>query len=223
MMRDPLLFVNSVDGARHALTPQQIVIAGYTGRDQAAVERHIAELRTMGVTAPESTPTFFDVSPCVVTSAPFILVRERFTSGEVEPVVVMCGGRVFLTVGSDHTDRTLERQDILASKRACPKVVGQQFVPVGDVPDWDRGELLSYVDDEPEPYQRGHLGDLRSLENLLDLLRRRGTPLSEGGIVFLGTVPVIGEMRPASRFCGRIRWPGGGPVLELSYEIRLTS
>lgn len=38
------------------------VIAGWTGRDPAAVEKHIAELEELGVKRPPSTPVFYRIS-----------------------------------------------------------------------------------------------------------------------------------------------------------------
>ena len=77
-----------------------------------------------------------------------LVVGGAGTSGEVEPVVVVAGGEYFLTVGSDHTDRDLERHDIAASKAACTKVIGTTCIPVSGIAEWDDGSTLGLVPGE---------------------------------------------------------------------------
>ena len=40
----------------------QLVIAGWTGRNVEALEKHIRELETLGVKRPKSTPIFYRVA-----------------------------------------------------------------------------------------------------------------------------------------------------------------
>ena len=40
---------------------EQAVVAGWTGRDPAAVEKHIKELEALGVKRPATTPIFYRV------------------------------------------------------------------------------------------------------------------------------------------------------------------
>jgi hypothetical protein len=59
---------------------------------------------------------------------------------------VLAGGEVFVGVGSDHTDRALERLSIPAAKQACPKVAGTAVWRLDEVEDhWDRLELRAWV------------------------------------------------------------------------------
>jgi hypothetical protein len=62
-------------------------------------------LRALGVATPERTPAFYRVDPGLLTTATRIGVEGTFTSGEVEPVLIVHQGRLLLSVGSDHTDR----------------------------------------------------------------------------------------------------------------------
>ena len=49
----------SLEGARSARVPvNQLVVAGWTGRDRAAVEKHIKELEVLGVKRPSTTPVY---------------------------------------------------------------------------------------------------------------------------------------------------------------------
>ncbi|MCL4422490.1 MAG: DUF2848 domain-containing protein [Actinobacteria bacterium] len=71
-------------------------------------------------------PCFYELDPCLLSTAPVIEVNSRQTSGEVEPVLIRHGNKYYLGIGSDHTDRGLERVDIEASKKSCPKPIGKQ-------------------------------------------------------------------------------------------------
>ena len=48
-------------------TITKVVNAGFTGRDQESVNKHIDELKKEGVSAPEHTPTIYPVSPYMLT------------------------------------------------------------------------------------------------------------------------------------------------------------
>ena len=93
------------------------------GRDEAAVRRHIEELAAHGIDAPPATPIFWLLPNWLLTLAPATTqVHTAKSSGEVEPVLLrMPDGEVFVTVGSDHTDRDLERSSLLLAKLTCPK------------------------------------------------------------------------------------------------------
>src|SRR5438132_3500360 len=46
----------------------QAVVAGWTGRDAAAVEKHIKELEALGVKRPATTPIFYRVAAARLTT-----------------------------------------------------------------------------------------------------------------------------------------------------------
>src|SRR6266851_2852888 len=87
---------------------RQLVIAGWTGRDQSAVDAHIRELLELGVRRPRSTPMFYRVSASQLTSDGRIQVMGKDSTGEVEFVVFRSAGKVLVGLGSDHTDRKME-------------------------------------------------------------------------------------------------------------------
>lgn len=184
------------------LDAPRLIVAGYTGRDAAAVAAHIEELAAISIPPPASVPAFFELDAGLVTSDPVVGVTGSNTSGEVEPVLIRHVGRLYLGVGSDHTDRDLERTDIANSKAACPKPVGHQIIALPDdldALDWDAISVESDVDGRP--YQRGSLAALRTPA---DLLSRLTTTLGESGgsvIVFAGTLPLLtGQFRPGHRW-----------------------
>jgi len=62
----------------------ELVIAGWTGRDEAALRKHIEELEAIGVKPPKTTPIFYRVAASLLTFADEIQVSGPDTSGEVE-------------------------------------------------------------------------------------------------------------------------------------------
>jgi hypothetical protein len=45
----------------------KVVNAGFTGRGQESVNKHIDELKREGVSTPEHTPTIYSVTPYMIT------------------------------------------------------------------------------------------------------------------------------------------------------------
>jgi hypothetical protein len=200
--------------------PRRLFVAGFTGSDRATVAAHIEELEAMGVPCPTETPTFYDLDPMLITGGSAITVDGTETSGEVEPVLFCVGGERYVGVGSDHTSRELERIDIELSKAACPKVVGPHVIPYEDaVACWDRLALRSYVGDEGDLYQEGTAGELLPIPELIELLTARGEELTDGTVLFLGTLSL-----KAPSFIYSDRWAvemalPDGPTLECTYEV----
>jgi hypothetical protein len=169
----------------------RLVVAGYTGRDAAAVQHHIDELAAIGVPAPETVPAFYDLDPSLLTTAYAIQTGAATTSGEVEPVLIRSHGHYYLTVGSDHTDRELEREGIQQSKAACPKPVAPGAIDLGenlDTLDFDAILARSWVDGEL--YQEGPLVSLLPIREVADSWDRLGLP-STTLVLFGGTLPLL--------------------------------
>ena len=105
-----LTFTVDDKGAATPLTLpiDQAVIAGWTGRDPVARDKHIAELEAIGIARPATTPIYYRVSARRLTTADIIEVCGDNSSGEVEFVLIGWQGRIFVGLGSDHTDRKVE-------------------------------------------------------------------------------------------------------------------
>lgn len=189
------------------LNEPMVVVAGYTGRNEAKVQEHINELAAIGIPPPDTVPAFYNMQTSSLTSEQEIVVSGDFTSGEVEPVLIFAGGEYFLGVGSDHTDRDLERTSIAASKQACPKPVGAQVLPIPETFEWDLVRIRSWVDGSL--YQDGTLAELRIPISLVQL--SDGT-LSEDRdfVLFCGTVPLIdGQFVPGETWRIELTTPEG--------------
>ena len=201
-----------------------LIIAGYTGSDAGQVRAHIEELAAIGVAAPAEVPMVYPVDWSLLTTASSIPVVGSGTSGEAEPVFVRHCGAWYLGVGSDHTDRELERESVHASKKACPKPMSGTVIRLDVDPaaggldaGWKAIGLTSAVDGID--YQRGALAAIRVPSDLLARVLKTVSP-DDDLVVFCGTVPIIdGHFRPGRQFDCRLSVPGCDPI-DLSYEIR---
>ena len=88
----------------------ELVIAGWTGRDQAALHKHIRELEEIGVKPPKTTPIFYRVAASLLTTAGEIEVSGPDTSGEAEFVLVKTDSELRIAVGSDHAGFELKEK-----------------------------------------------------------------------------------------------------------------
>ncbi|MBV8393332.1 MAG: DUF2848 family protein, partial [Alphaproteobacteria bacterium] len=147
-----------------------LVIAGWTGRDVAALDHHIEELKAIGVSPPSEVPIYYRVAASLLTQAETIQVLGTDSSGEVEPVLVAAADRLWVTLGADHTDRKVESYGIAVSKQMCAKPVGRVAWRFEEVePHWDRLLLRSYVNDGGARtlYQEGPLAGIRPPRELI--------------------------------------------------------
>jgi uncharacterized protein DUF2848 len=206
---------------RVTVRPTRLIVAGYTAKDEAAARAHIAELAAIGIPPPATVPAFYDLDPALLTTEAVIEVSGPATSGEVEPVLVRRGGQYYLAVGSDHTDRELERADIASAKAACPKPIGETVVELGELSTvrWDGLAASSTVDGRP--YQDGDLGLLRSASELIERMGAVLGQISDDLVMFCGTLPLLdGEFVPGARWQLQLRTPEGAT---LSHEYHAKS
>ena len=184
------------------LAIDQAVIAGWTGRDPVARDRHIAELEAIGIARPASTPIYYRVAACRLTQADRIEVSGENSSGEVEFVLIGWQGRIFVGLGSDHTDRKVETYSVTVSKQMCDKVMAPVLWELEDVAaHWDRMILRSHawIGGARVLYQEGTLDHMLSVADLIRLgFGGKGFP--DGCAMFGGTFAAKGGIRPADRF-----------------------
>jgi hypothetical protein len=199
---------------------RRVLIAGFTGRDSTAVQAHLDELQVLGAPVPEKVPLIIPLNANQLTTKKHLYVNGQFTSGEAEPVVVFDGGRRFLTVGSDHTDREIERESIVRSKEACDKVMASSVIDLDSLGDPDAVELESFLDEDEHAYQHGSLAHLLPLPDIERTAKSLGWALGDGDVLFMGTLPVSdGALRPARRFRAILRHPSSSQQIELNYTV----
>ena len=138
----------------------QVIIAGWTGRDSNSVQKHVEELKALGIPPPSAVPTFYRVSAELVWDE----VRN-------------------------HADSMLLKSWIS-----------------------DRGDRVAY--------QQGSLAEILPLDTLLEQMRvQMGSGLEPGTMLFCGTLPTTGGVRPSARFSGLILDPSAGRTITLDYAI----
>ena len=205
-----------------AVEIDELVIAGWTGRDVEALNRHIEELKAIGIQPPSKVPLYYRVTANLLTQAESIQVLGDDTSGEVEPVLVGAPDRLWVTVGADHTDRKLESYGVAVSKQVCPKIVGRTAWRFEDVePHGDRLMLRSFIAEDGKKvlYQEGPLAKIRAPRELIAGWREGDKRLPAGVAMFCGTLPALGTIRSSSRFEMEIEDPVLGRKLVQAYDV----
>ncbi len=205
---------------------KRMINAGYTGRNQEAVRKHIKELVKEGISAPESMPTADEVITKLIYFDEEIEVIGDKTSGEAEFVLLCSGKNIYVGVGSDHTDRELEAVSIIKSKQVCPNILSKRVWNYEDVEqDWDQMILRSWVKDEGGQklvYQEAPLSIMMSPQDLMDFVKAKmGDKTLEGVIIYSGTIPVVVEQTfYSSYFETELYNPISGKSLRSAYRIK---
>jgi hypothetical protein len=200
----------------------KLIIAGWTGRDVAALERHIAELAAIGVKRPKTTPNFYRVSSSLLTTNDAIEVLGDHSSGEVECVVYSFNDGLWIGVGSDHTDRKAEAFGVSLSKQMCAKPVSRELWRFADVaPHWDRLMLRSYIGvaGKRRLYQEGSAAAMRSVPELIKLYGG-DVALRNGTAMFCGTLAVHGAITPSESFAVELEDPVLRRKMTHSYRVQ---
>ncbi len=180
-------------GAPIEVAVSRLVVAGWTGRDAAAIEHHIAELARIGVPRPSAVPLYYRLAAALLTQADRIEALGVASSGEAEPVLLRHAGRWWLTVGSDHTDRAVETYSVAVSKQLCAKPVARMAWSWDEVADHADALLLrSEIEEGGQwvAYQEGTLAKIRPLAELIAGLPA-DLPVTDGLAMFCGTLGAI--------------------------------
>lgn len=170
---------------------------GSATRDAEEAVHHQEEVARSGVRIAFDIPAprIYPIAPWAITTATAVGVQGHRTSGEVEIVIVVdSDGEMLVGVGSDHTDRDIERMSIVWSKQACPNVLAPTLWRWRDVRDhWD--DCLLWCDLDEEAYQRCGVAIFRDPEELVRIVRERADAPPTGLVIFSGTyVSVTGEL-----------------------------
>jgi Protein of unknown function (DUF2848) len=213
-------------------SPNYAIIAGWTGRNLEAIEHHIEELAAIGVPRPSTVPLYYRVSTNALVQTQSIQVVGENTSGEVEPVLIAMKDGLWLTVGSDHTDRSAETYSVGLSKQLCAKVIADQAWRFDEVKDHlDSIAIRSWIVEitPPKgsvgeirvPYQEGTLAAMRPLPDLISGFKGQAV-LEVGNVMSCGTVGVIhntGGIRPAKQFVMQMHDPVLNRTIDWRYKV----
>lgn len=171
----------------------KVLAIGFAGRDQEKVMEHIHELEEIGVKPPASIPTLYPCADLLVTNSDYIQVLGKESSGEVEFVIILQDGKVYIGLGSDHTDRALEAVSIAKSKQICAKPLAKELWLYDELKDhWDDLRLVSWQihNDAELLYQNGKISEILPVEKILEEVKKF-YPDMNNMIMFSGTVPVL--------------------------------
>ncbi len=213
------------DGGREPVRfeVRRVINAGFTGRDQDAVRRHVEELRSHGVPCPDRTPVLYPKFAHLITTAAEIEVLGSDTSGEAEFVLLVGPDRVLVGAGSDHTDRELEKTIIEKAKLLYPNVLSVEVWDLADVREgWDDLVLRSYATagGERTLYQEGRLGGMMAPEDLIALVRARVEGDLVGTAIYSGTLALLaGKMICGDRFDVELRDDWRRRLLRCDYRV----
>jgi hypothetical protein len=218
-----LTFTIDAQGTTTPLTLaiDQAVVAGWTGRDPVARDKHIAELEAIGIARPATTPIYYRVSARRLTTEDSIEVSGNDSSGEVEFVLIGWQGRIFVGLGSDHTDRKVESYSVTVSKQMCDKPIAPVLWELEEVIDhWDRMILRAYawIKGKRELYQEGTLDAMLPVSELI-ARGFDGGKFPDGSAMFGGTFAAIGGIRPADRFEYELEDPVLKRTIRHGYDV----
>lgn len=206
------------DSGALSINIQQAIVAGWTARDRKVVDHHIAELAEIGVKPPSEVPLFYRVSATLLQQFNAIEVLGDETSGEVEPLLINTGGKLWLGVASDHTDRALEAASVALSKQICAKPVADKLWVYDSVEDHIDELLIKSWIDEGNGWTLYQEGSIATILPLSELMEKAGG-LKDGTAMICGTLPAIGGVRPAGKFKMAIIDPVLNKEISWTYTI----
>src|SRR6478752_1045376 len=159
---------------------RNIFNAGYAGVNQEKVQEHIDELAKLGVETPNTIPTLYPVANQLATYSGSFQVQHN---------------EMYVTVGSDHTDRRLETFSVPMSKQACPNILAREVWKFEEVKDhWNQIELTCWIrsNGEEQLYQKGTCGELMSPEKLIENFKEMKIG-QDGHVFYSGTIGTVGN------------------------------
>ncbi|MFP5404827.1 MAG: DUF2848 domain-containing protein [Gammaproteobacteria bacterium] len=199
------------------------IVAGWAGRDLAAIEHHIEELAELGVPRPSAVPLYYRIASNQLTQETEVEVVGDGSSGEAEVFVFSQGGEALLSLASDHTDRKLEAHSVALSKQLCAKPVARAAWAYGDVADyWDELILRSWIEEQGKRvlYQEGALASLRHPFELVEGHFGQELIPEHAGMT-CGTVGAIGGIRTSPSFEMELFDPRRDRSLKHKYVLRV--
>lgn len=220
-----LVLENTKERRQLVFNYRRMVNAGYVGKNQEEVRRHIQELAEKGIPGPKSIPVLFPVVCNTLVTDSVVEVYGSETSGEVEYVLLVINEEeVYVGLGSDHTDRHLEETDIPRSKQICPNLMSRTVWPLEEVQgDWDDLLMNANVvkDGEEIRYQEGRLGLLLNPAELMAFVKSKIPGPLEDLVIFSGTMGMLTEEFVfGEKFSAKLIDEKLNRRLEISYDVK---
>lgn len=211
------------EGRRAARLPvRRMYNLGSATRDAGTAAAHHKEVARAGsyIAFDVPAPRIYPIGAHALTTGDEVLVHDDETSGEVE-IVIAVADRVYVGVGSDHSDRALERVSIPWSKQVCPNVLAPVLWPFEPIrARWDQCVLRSWVDGRL--YQEVPVAAFLHPDDILATLGQRVSELPERDyLVFCGTVASLDKaLGFGRRWSFELEDPAGRRRIRHDYAIR---
>lgn len=205
---------------------ERLFAIGYAGRNLDKTMEHIKELEEqLGVPAPKKIPTIFQCGNYTLTQEKELHFVGEKTCGEVEYIMIIKDGKLYIGLGSDHTDRELESTSVPKAKQICAKPIGKEIWDYEELKDhWDSIRLNSYqtVEGREVVYQKGSLADILPPEVIKKELDERVGNI-DNVIIYSGTVPVADGFRYGTNFRCEMEDETLGRTLSMNYDVKVIS
>ena len=190
-------FIDGPSDEKIIFEVRKIINMGRTSRNPEDIMKHLEELKKAGIKVSSSIPSYNPkINDGITTDNQIEVFPNSKTSGEVEYVLLFTSDSSFyVTVGSDHTDRELEKSSVVLSKQVCLNVLSPRIWRYEEVKDhWDDIIMKAWIkkDDKRQLYQEGKLGEMLRPEELIEKIRLRVSGDLTGAVVYGGTFPIIG-------------------------------
>lgn len=165
----------------------------------------------------------YPVSVNNITQEEFIEVVGKETSGEAEIVLIFGDTKdeVYITLGSDHTDRDLETVSINKSKQVCAKPFATKAWNLNEVlGHWDQLILSSELNLNGEwvPYQKDNLTAILPYNEIIKYIEKTKGPRNNS-IYFSGTVPLLKGFSYGNAFRMSLEDPLKKDIINSTYKI----
>ncbi len=201
---------------------KNLLVVGFAGKDIEKTMEHIHELEAEGIKCPRKVPVLYQCEKQILTDKNEIEVIGNKTSGEVEYLILIKDGKIYIGVGSDHTDREMEAVSIHKSKQVCLKPYAQDFWDYEEIKDhFDDIKLVStqVVDGKTVDYQCGVTSDLLPMQRIMDELK---TEIDiDNSLIYTGTVPLKDGFKFGEEFSCKLVDEKLNREICLSYKVKV--
>ncbi len=215
--------IKSHAGGKIQFEPKKLINAGYTGKDMKSIMAHIEELKEKGIAAPDSVPAFFPKSPNLLTQDEMLYTLDSSDhTGEAEFVIFFHQDKIYISVGSDHTDRIMEKVNIPKAKFIYPNVVSREAWDLSEIEDhWDDINLQCWVlvDNEKRLFQETKVSTFLSPQDLVKRVKNLllNPDDVEGLVIFSGTVASIFQIDYSSWYLVKLTDKSSGKTISCEY------
>lgn len=201
-----------------------LICSGWVGKDRQALQEHIDELAKLGVPGPSRIPIYMHLSTYLLTTDEEITVVSPQSSGEVEYVLLWKGEDIWVTVGSDHTDREIEAKSIPAAKQMYAKCLAKECWPLSEVEKhWDKLILRCWVfkDRKKLLYQEAPLAAILSPREIIEKIPEAENLSGKGVVLFSGTIPTKSGLIYGDAYELEMEDPVLGRTIKYSYTVKI--